>query len=174
MLRYTILGTLTTALALTSTAAFAETGKTASSTRPIIKLENKLNASTSRPLLRDRANGTSTKMVDSVCAKTAVDTRKASLVSIYAKFTGTLNTSLSTREDSIKTSFDQTSKKTRQEARTAARGTYKKEVKAAFETLRTNEKSTMKTYSTSIKACGGTNVEASDEASDGSIADSIK
>jgi hypothetical protein len=31
----------------------------------------------------------------------------------------------------------------------------------------------MKTYASSIKACGGTNSEASNEASDGSIADSI-
>lgn len=32
----------------------------------------------------------------------------------------------------------------------------------------------MRTYASSIKTCGGKNAEASDEASDGSIADSIK
>lgn len=182
MFKKTILGTLTIAFALTASVTLAETH---SPIRPLERLENRIEnkinngtssmASTTRPLLRERANASSTaKMVDSVCAKTAVDVRKASLVSIYAKFTSSLNTSLAAREDAVKNSFDQPSKKTRQEARTAARNNYKKEVKAAFETLRKSEKARMRTYASSIKTCGGKNAEASDEASDGSIADSIK
>lgn len=174
MIRNIILGTLAIAFALTATVTFAE----ATTTRPIGRLENrienKMNSSTTRSLLRDRTNASSTKMVDSTCAKTAVDARKVSLVTIYAKFTSTLNTSLATREDGIKASFDQITKKARQDSRTTARSTYKKDVKAAFETLRTTEKDAMRNYANSIKACGGTNTEASDEASDGSIADSIK
>ncbi|MEI6490584.1 MAG: hypothetical protein WCO16_02360 [bacterium] len=177
MIKNTILGTLAVAFALTATVASAE----GTTTRPIKKLENRIenraenrmNASTTRPLLRDRGNASSTKMVDSVCAKTAVDVRKASLVSIYGTFSSSMSSALSAREDAVKASFDQTTKKTRQDARTAARTNYRKSVKAAFETLRTAEKGTVKTYANSIKACGGTNSEASNEASDGSIADSI-
>ncbi len=173
MIRNTILGTLTLAFALTASVALAE----GTTTRPIKKMgdriENRMNASTTRPLLRDRANASSTNMVNSTCAKAAVDVRKASLVTIYGTFSSSMSTALSAREDAVKASFDQTTKKARQEARTAARTNYRKAVKAAFEALRTNEKSTMKTYASSIKTCGGTNAEASDEASDGSIADSI-
>lgn len=160
MFKKTILGTLTTVVALaTSTVAFAET-RTASSTHP---------------LLRDRTEtASSTKMVESTCAKTAVDARKTSLMSIYGKLATSLSSALSTREDAVKASFDLTTKKTRQEARKAARSAYKKSVKSAYDTLKTAEKSAMKTYTSSIKACGGTNAEASDESSDGSFADSIK
>ena len=178
MLRKTIFGTLTMAFALTASFAFAENSGMSTGTRALKKveerIENRLNSSSSRPLLRDRANASSTKMLDSTCAKTAVDTRKASLISVYEKFTTSMNSALSAREDAVKASFDLTTKKARQEARTAARTTYRKAVKSAYETLRTTEKSAMKTYASSIKACGGTNAEASDEASDGSIADSIK
>jgi len=182
MIKNTILGTLAVAFALTATVALAE----GTTTRPIKKLENrienkmenrmedKMNASTTRPLLRDRGNASSTKMVDSECAKTAVDVRKASLVSIYGKLSTSISAALSDREDAVKASFDQTTKKARQDARTSARSAYKKAVKSAYSALKTSEKSTMKTYSSSIKACGGNNAEASDESSDGSIDSSIK
>jgi hypothetical protein len=177
MIRKTILGTLTAVFALTASFAFAETAKNSSTTKSMKKaevhLENKTTSSSTRPLLRDRANASSTKMVDSACAKTAVDIRKASLISIYGKFTNTLNSALATREEAVKSSFDQTTKKARQEARTTARSTYKKSVKSAYDTMKSSEKTTMKTYASSIKACGGTSAEASDESSDGSIADSI-
>jgi len=100
--------------------------------------------------------------------------RKTSLVSIYATFSSSVSAALSAREDTVKASFDQTTKKARQSARTAARTAYRKAVKSAFEIMKTGEKAAMRTYTSSIKACGGTNTEASDEASDGSIADSIK
>ncbi len=174
MLRYTILGTLTAVFALTATVTLAER----TDTRPLRNIENRvedrIKASTTRSLLRDRGNASTTKMATSNCAKTAVDVRKASLVSIYSKFASSTISALSIREDAVKASFDQTTKKARQDARTAARNTYKKSVKTAFEALKTTEKTTMRTYADSIRACGGTNAEASDELSDGSVADSIK
>ncbi|MEI8061969.1 MAG: hypothetical protein WCG97_01600 [bacterium] len=189
MIKKGIFGILALALVLSATVAFAENTGNASSTRSLQRLENRiqtrtenrensstthLDASSTHPLLRDRENnGSTTKMVEANCAKAAVTVRKTSLVATYATFTTALNSALSTREDAVKASFDQTTKSAREDARKTARSNYKKSVKSAYGTLRSSEKSALVTYTASIKACGGNNAEASSESSDGSIDSSI-
>lgn len=187
MIKKITFGAIAIAMALTTTVAFGEgsgdglgreLGINASSSlnqRRATSTREVKTASSSRPLLRGRPNASSTHpLADSICAKAAVDVRKAALTPIYKTFTDAINLALGVREDAIKASFDQTTKKTRLEARKAARSNYKKSVKGAAATFRTSERAALTVYRNSIKACGGNASEASVEDSDGNFVDAIK
>jgi hypothetical protein len=103
----------------------------------------------------DRKNGSSTKpLINSTCAKAAVDVRKPALSTAQDVFFASTKTALLAREDGIRASFDQLTERDRVLARVNARNTYKKSVKDAMEILRKSQKTIMDTYSNSIKACG--------------------
>lgn len=179
MVKKLIFGSLALSFALTATVALAEERNAlpmprVNNLRDRIVGEQNRNASETK-MIGERRNGSSTApMADSTCAKAAVDVRKTATLASYKTFTDSLNSNLSTREDAVKASFDQTTKKARADARKAARDTFRKSIRSAAETLKTSERATLTTYRNSIKACGGTGAEAGAEDSDGNFIESIK
>ena len=193
MIKKLIFGTLALSFALTATVAMAEARNALPAPRPgnlrdRMGAEENRNASEGTSMMRGEMRGEknamgaernrndsgSASMVDSTCAKAAVDVRKTAVLASYKTFTDSLTSNLSTREDAIKASFDQTTKKARADARKTARDNFRKSVRSSAETLKTSERATLTTYRNSIKACGGNGAEAGGEDSDGNFIESIK
>lgn len=102
-----------------------------------------------------KENKEEAKVLDTVCAQTAIGNRETSLITALDTFSASAKSALEARKAGLVSAWGNTVAKDRQTARKTAETTYRSSMKSAHDTLRSARKTAWSAFNTEIKKCSG-------------------